>query len=152
MKLALNGAITIGTLDGANIEIRDRVGPENMVIFGLTAEEVAERRRTGHHPRSIIAGNPELQQAVDAIASGVFSPDDRGRYRDVIDNLMTSDWFLVTADFADYVAAQRRVDGIWKEAADWQTMAIRNTANVAWFSADRTVSEYARDIWGVPTA
>ncbi len=152
MKLALNGAITIGTLDGANIEIRDRVGPENMVIFGLTAEEVAERRHTGHHPRSIIGGNPELQQAVDAIASGVFSPDDRGRYRDVIDNLMTSDWFLVTADFADYVAAQRRVDGIWKEAADWQTMAIRNTANVAWFSADRTVSEYARNIWGVPTA
>ncbi|HZP19668.1 MAG TPA: glycogen/starch/alpha-glucan phosphorylase [Bauldia sp.] len=152
MKLSLNGSVTIGTLDGANIEIRDRVGADNIVIFGLTAEQIAERRRIGHNPRSIIAGNPELQQAVDAIASGLFSPDDRGRYRDLIDNLMTTDWFLVTADFADYFAAQRRVDGIWKEAAQWQTMAIRNTANVAWFSADRTVTEYAQEIWGVPTA
>src|SRR5581483_4770207 len=117
MKLSLNGSVTIGTLDGANIEIRDRVGADNIVIFGLTAEQIAERRRIGHNPRSIIAGNPELQQAVDAIASGLFSPDDRGRYRDLIDNLMTTDWFLVTADFADYFAAQRRVDGIWKEAA-----------------------------------
>jgi len=152
MKLALNGALTIGTLDGANVEIRDRVGADNIVIFGLTAEEIAERRRMGHNPRAIIGASQELHQVVDAVGSGVFSPDDRGRYKDLVDNLMTSDWFMVTADFAEYVAAQRRVDDIWKDGAQWQTMAIRNTANVAWFSADRTVTEYARDIWGVPTA
>jgi len=116
----------------------------------LTAEEILEKRRTGHNPRSLINSTPELHQAVDAIASGVFSPDDRNRYRDVVDNLMATDWFLVTADFASYVAAQRRVDEFWKETAQWRTMAVRNTANVAWFSADRTVSDYSRDIWNVP--
>ena len=152
MKLALNGAITIGTLDGANIEIRERVGPDNIVIFGLTADEVENARRTGHHPRAIIGANESLGHAVDAIASGTFSPDDHNRYRGLVDNLMTSDWFMVTADFAAYAAAQREVDAIWRDPGLWRARAIRNTANVAWFSADRTIREYARDIWSVPVA
>jgi starch phosphorylase len=152
MKLALNGALTIGTLDGANIEIRDRVGPDNIIIFGLTAEEVEEKRQKGHNPRAIIGANAELLQACEAISSGVFSQGDRGRYRDLIDNLLTSDWFLVTADYGAFAAAQRRIDEIWSDSAAWFSKAIRNTANVAWFSADRTIREYARDIWGVPTA
>jgi len=152
MKFALNGALTIGTLDGANVEIRDHVGADNIVIFGLTAEEVEEKRRTGHNPRAVIGANAELLQACEAISSGVFSQGDRGRYRDLIDNLLTSDWFLVTADYAAYAAAQRRIDAIWSDSPAWYGKTIRNTARVAWFSADRTIREYARDIWGVPTA
>ena len=152
MKLALNGALTIGTLDGANIEIRERVGPENIVIFGLTTEEVEDRRRKGHNPRAIIGANEDLRYVVDSIAAGTFSPDDHNRYRGLTDNLMTSDWFMVTADFAAYAAAQREVAAIWRDRAAWRAKAIRNTANIAWFSADRTIREYARDIWSVPVA
>ncbi len=152
MKFALNGALTIGTLDGANVEIREKVGADNIVIFGLTAEEVEERRRTGHNPRSIIGANPMLSEALDAIAGGNFSPDDRHRYRDIVDNLMTTDWFLVTADYAAYAAAQRQIDTLWADPHLWYGKAIRNTANMAWFSADRTIREYARDIWNVPVS
>jgi len=152
MKLALNGAVTIGTLDGANIEIREHVGPDNIVIFGLTAEEVEARRRAGHNPRTIIGADDSLRHVIDSIASGTFSPDDRNRYRGLADNLMTSDWFMVTADFAAYAAAQRTVDGLFRDTAGWRARAIRNVANMAWFSADRTIREYARDIWSVPVA
>jgi starch phosphorylase len=152
MKFALNGALTIGTLDGANVEIQQQVGADNIIIFGLTADEVEARRRAGHNPRAIIGASPDLSQAVDAISSGLFSPDDRSRYRGLVDNLMTSDWFLVTADYAAYAAAQRHVDALWKDSRAWYAKTIRNTANVAWFSADRTIGEYARDIWNVPVA
>ncbi|MCB1488516.1 MAG: glycogen/starch/alpha-glucan phosphorylase, partial [Bauldia sp.] len=152
MKLALNGAITIGTLDGANIEIGERVGPENIVIFGMTAEEVEARRHAGHNPRAIIGADESLRFVLDAIADGTFSPDDRNRYRGLVDNLMTSDGFMVTADFADYCAAQRRVDTMWRSTSGWRAKAIRNVANVAWFSADRTIREYSEEIWGVPVA
>ena len=150
MKLALNGALTIGTLDGANVELRERVGEDNIVIFGLTAAEVEEKRRTGYNPRAVIGANPQLSEALDAVAAGTFSPDDRNRYKGLVDNLLTSDWFLVAADFAAYEAAQRQVDAIWLNSASWYGKVIRNTANVGWFSADRTIREYARDIWGVP--
>ncbi|MDF2603737.1 glycogen/starch/alpha-glucan phosphorylase [Sphingomonas sp.] len=149
MKFALNGAITIGTLDGANIEIKDRVGDDNIVIFGLTADEVAETRRAGYSPRSIIENSRELSQAINAIASGVFSPDDPGRYRDLMSGLHDHDWFMVAADFDAYAAAQRAVDARWLDRAGWQASAIRNVANVGWFSSDRTIGEYARDIWNV---
>jgi starch phosphorylase len=152
MKFALNGALTIGTLDGANVEILEHVGADNIVIFGLTAAEVDEKRRTGHNPRSIISNNQQLSEALDSIAAGVFSPEEPGRYKGLVDNLMTTDWFLVTADYAAYVAAQRSVDAIWQDKRAWYGKTIRNTANVAWFSSDRTISEYARDIWGVPVA
>ncbi|MFN3519205.1 MAG: glycogen/starch/alpha-glucan phosphorylase [Sphingomonas sp.] len=149
MKFALNGAITIGTLDGANIEIKDRVGDDNIVIFGLTADEVAETRRAGYSPRSIIENSRELSQAINAIASGVFSPDDPGRYRDLMSGLYDHDWFMVAADFDAYAATQRTVDARWRDRGGWQASAIRNVANVGWFSSDRTIGEYARDIWNV---
>ena len=150
MKLALNGALTIGTLDGANIEILEHVGADNIVIFGLTAEEVEMRRRTGHHPRAVIGANPELLQTIEAVSTGIFAQGDRTRYRDLVDNLLTSDWFMVTADYAAYAAAQRSIDQLWSNSSAWYGKTIRNAANVAWFSADRTIREYARDIWNVP--
>ena len=149
MKFALNGALTIGTLDGANIEIKDRVGDDNIVIFGLTAEEVAEKRANGYNPREIIEGSRELQQAVSAIASGVFSPDDPGRYAGLIGGLYDHDWFMVAADFESYSQAQRAVDQRWRDQLGWQAAAVQNIANVGWFSSDRTISEYAKNIWGV---
>jgi len=149
MKFALNGALTIGTLDGANIEIMERVGRENIVIFGLTAEQVAEQHANGYNPRAVIEGSRELAQAVHSIANGVFSPDDPNRYAGLMDGLLNSDWFMVAADFDAYAAAQRAVDGRWRDRAGWRRSAIRNIANVGWFSSDRTIAEYARDIWGV---
>jgi len=149
MKFALNGALTIGTLDGANIEIKDCVGDENIFIFGLTADEVAAKRADGYHPRALIEQNRELRQAVNAIASGVFSPDDPDRYRDLMGGLYDHDWFMVAADFEAYAATQRAVDARWEDQASWRSAAIRNIANVGWFSSDRTIGEYAKDIWGV---
>jgi starch phosphorylase len=149
MKFALNGALTIGTLDGANIEIKDHVGDENIIIFGLTADEVAEKRANGYNPREIIEGHRELQQAISAIASGVFSPDDPNRYKDLMGGLYDHDWFMVAADFEGYSVAQRAVDERWRDPAGWQAAAIQNIANVGWFSSDRTISEYAKEIWGV---
>jgi len=149
MKFALNGALTIGTLDGANIEIKDRVGDENIVIFGMTADEVAARRADGYRPRQLIEASRELCQAVAAIASGVFSPDDPGRYAGLMGGLYDHDWFMVAADFDAYAAAQRAVDRRWADQAGWRAAAIRDTARVGWFSSDRTIREYARDIWGV---
>ncbi|WP_225008906.1 glycogen/starch/alpha-glucan phosphorylase [Novosphingobium percolationis] len=149
MKFALNGALTIGTLDGANVEIRDHVGADDIVIFGLTADEVQEQRAGGYNPRAVIEGSRELRQAINAIASGVFSPDDPTRYADLMGGLYDSDWFMVAADFDAYHAAQRSVDKRWEDPKGWRTSAIRNIANVGWFSSDRTIGEYARDIWGV---
>ena len=149
MKFALNGALTIGTLDGANIEIKDRVGDENIVIFGLTAEKVAEKRANGYNPREVIEGSRELHQAVEAISSGVFSPDDPQRYTGLMDGLYNSDWFMLAADFDSYAAAQREVERRWEDQAGWRKSAIHNIANVGWFSSDRTIAEYAKDIWKV---
>jgi len=148
MKLALNGAITIGTLDGANIEIREHVGAENMVIFGLTAEEVAERRASGLDAGAAIAASPRLAEVLKAVESGVFSPDDPGRYRGLVDSLRHHDYFMVAADFDAYWAAQRAVSTMWQDRAVWCRTAILNTARMGWFSADRAVLDYAREIWG----
>ncbi|WP_428980979.1 glycogen/starch/alpha-glucan phosphorylase [Lichenibacterium dinghuense] len=150
MKLALNGALTIGTLDGANVEIKERVGDDNIFIFGLTAEEVAARHRSGLSARDTIAASPRLAEVMEAVSSGVFSPDDTGRYRDFANALRDHDHFLVTADFDAYYAAQRRVDALWRDEAAWWRASIMNTARVGWFSSDRTIGEYARDIWDVP--
>ncbi|WP_136617619.1 MULTISPECIES: glycogen/starch/alpha-glucan phosphorylase [Mesorhizobium] len=150
MKFALNGALTIGTLDGANVEIKECVGDDNIFIFGLTTAEVAERRNNGYNPRAVIEGSPELAQAVAAVSSGVFSPDDPERYRDLINGLYNSDWFMVAADFDAYAAAQREVDAVWRNSPDWYARAIRNVARVGWFSSDRTIRQYAKEIWNVP--
>jgi starch phosphorylase len=139
MKFALNGALTIGTLDGAN--------EDNIVIFGMTAEEVSNLRRDGHNPRAIIEQSPELSQALSSIASGVFSPDDSNRYASLIDGLYNSDWFMVTADFEAYAQAQRDVEAIWSEPSQWFQKTILNTARMGWFSSDRTIRQYAEEIW-----
>jgi starch phosphorylase len=152
MKFALNGALTIGTLDGANVEILEHVGRDNIVIFGMTTEEVERKRRMGHDARAVIAATPDLRDVLDQLGSGVFSPDDASRFRPIIDSLYNSDWFMVAADFAAYAAAQRQVDGIWRQTEDWTHKAILNTVRMGWFSSDRTIREYAREIWNVPVA
>jgi starch phosphorylase len=149
MKFALNGALTIGTLDGANVEIKDRVGDDNIFIFGLTADEVAQKRSDGYKPREIIEASTELSQALSAIRSGVFSHDDPERYKGLIDAIYDSDWFMIAADFDSYTAAQRSIEARWEQQPSWRESAIRNIANVGWFSSDRTISEYAREIWKV---
>jgi starch phosphorylase len=150
MKFALNGALTIGTLDGANVEMKEHIGADNMVIFGLTAQDVADRRSGGYNPRAVIEASPELGQALAAISSGVFSPDDPERYRGLIDGLYDHDWFMVAADFDAYTAAQRRVDALWRDSPEWNTRAVRNVARMGWFSSDRTIRQYAADVWNVP--
>ncbi len=150
MKFMANGALTIGTLDGANVEMLEQVGQENMVIFGLTAEQVADKRMRSEVPRAVIDASPALREALEAISSGVFSPDDPHRYSELIGGLYDHDWFMVARDFDAYAAAQRSVDDLWINPRKWYSMAIRNTAHVSWFSSDRTISQYAEEIWGVP--
>jgi glycogen phosphorylase len=150
MKLALNGALTIGTLDGANIEIRDHVGAENIFIFGLPAEEVEERRRATLDASSVIASSPKLAAAIEAIETGVFSPDDVDRFAALMNALRNSDHYMVTVDFDAYCATQRIVERLWLSTSDWTRASMLNIARMAWFSSDRTIGEYAQDIWKVP--
>ncbi len=149
MKLALNGALTIGTLDGANVEIKEHVGDDNIFIFGLTAQEVEARKRRGYDARVAVEASSTLRQVLDSISGGVFSPDDPNRYRGFVESLLNHDTFLVTADFDAYFAAQRQVYKKWRDRPAWMTSSIINTARVGWFSSDRTIGEYAREIWDV---
>jgi glycogen phosphorylase len=150
MKLALNGALTIGTLDGANIEIRDHVGAENVFIFGLTADEVAERRAAGYQPRREVEANPDLKATLDIIASGFFSPGRPDDAAPVISRLLSDgEPFLVLADFAAYVKAQQQVDALYLEQDEWSRKAIINCLNMGYFSSDRSIRDYADRIWAV---
>jgi starch phosphorylase len=149
MKLALNGAPTIGTLDGANVEIRERVGVDNFFLFGLTAEEVEARRAEPDFARAAIEASPRLTRALDLIASGAFSPGERDRYSGLVGRLYDHDYFLVTCDFDSYYASQREVDAAFADRDRWVRMAALNTAHVGYFSSDRTIRGYAADIWGV---
>jgi starch phosphorylase len=148
MKFALNGALTIGTLDGANIEIREAVGPENFFLFGLTADEVAERRRGGYRPCAVLDNDPELQGVLDLIGR-FFSHGDRNLFRPLIDDLIARDEYMVLADYHAYVACQEQVSRAWTDAARWDAMSILNVARMGRFSSDRTVAEYCEDIWHV---
>jgi starch phosphorylase len=150
MKLALNGALTIGTYDGANIEISERVGRESMFIFGMTADTVRERWTKGFDSAAAIESSPALREVIAALSVGVYSPGDPNRYLPIINALRQNDRFLVTADFDAYWAAQRQVDAAWTDTRGWWRASILNTANVAWFSSDRAIREYAADIWNVP--
>jgi glycogen phosphorylase len=150
MKLALNGALTIGTFDGANIEICDHVGAQNIFIFGLRAEEVEERRRAALQASSAIAAFPKLAEAIEAIETGVFSPDDVDRFAALMNALRHSDYYMVTVDFDAYYATQRSVERLWLSTFDWTRASMLNIARMAWFSSDRTIGEYAQDIWKVP--
>ncbi|MGH7189024.1 MAG: glycogen/starch/alpha-glucan phosphorylase [Acetobacteraceae bacterium] len=149
MKLALNGALTIGTLDGANIEIRNFVGADNLFIFGLTAEEVETRRRGRLDARETIARSPALGEVLDAIGAGAFSEDDPGRFRGLVETVSDFDYFMVAADFDAYGKTQRLVEERWREPRQWWQMAVLNTARMGWFSADRAIREYCDGIWGI---
>jgi glycogen phosphorylase len=149
MKFALNGAVTIGTLDGANIEIRERVGAENFFLFGLTAEEVAALKATGYSPWDNVERNAELKQALDQIASGYFSHGDKDLFRPIVDNLLRRDPYLVTADYAAFIAQQDAVDVAYRDVESWTRMSILNTARCGFFSSDRSVRQYCEDIWKI---
>jgi starch phosphorylase len=147
MKLALNGALTIGTLDGANVEIMQHVGEENIFIFGLTAEQVAARRREGYQPMQIIQETPRLEAALAEIAKGSFSDGDTERFKPLVDGILHSDYFMLAADFGDYLARQRDVGAAFRDKRRWFRSAVLNTANVGWFSSDRTIRQYDEQIW-----
>jgi starch phosphorylase len=147
MKFALNGALTIGTLDGANIEIKEEVGDDNIFIFGLTVDQVAELRQRGYQPWEYYNQNPELKQVIDMIANGYFSPSQPDLFRPIVNSLLQGDHYLLMADFADYVRAQQRASQTYLNSRQWTRMSILNVANMGKFSSDRTIQEYARDIW-----
>jgi starch phosphorylase len=149
MKLSMNGALTIGTLDGANIEIRDAVGAENFFLFGLTAKQVADRKREGLPGRVSYEADEELRQAIDLLASGFFSPEERDLFRPLTDELLGRDEYLCTVDFASYSACQRKVSLAYADPVSWSRTSALNIARVGDFSSDRTVREYAKQIWGV---
>ena len=150
MKLALNGAITIGTEDGANIEIRDAVGASNIFIFGLAADEIAKLRARGYASRAYSAANPELERVIEQIKSGAFSPDEPARYQAIAQALIEhGDHYLLLADYADYVRTQERIDELYGTPEAWTAMAVRNVAAMGSFSSDRTIREYAEGIWHV---
>lgn len=149
MKFSMNGALTIGTLDGANIEIREEVGAENFFLFGHTAEEVARIKAEGYRPWELYQADPELRAAIDLIASGLFSHGDRELFRPLIDALMGQDAYLAFADFRAYVDAQDSVDRVWHDPERWTRMSILNVARMGKFSSDRAIAEYCRDIWRV---
>lgn len=150
MKLALNGAITIGTLDGANIEIRDHVGADNIAIFGMEAMDVTVRRKQGLDATDAIRRSPRLSRAINAIGAGAFSPDDPDRFASIAHALRNLDYYMVSADFDSYHAAQRGIDARWQVQPAWTRASILNVARMAFFSSDRTIREYAEEIWNVP--
>ena len=149
MKLALNGAVTVGTLDGANIEIRDRVGAENFFLFGLTAPEALTYRAKGYSPRDHYERDSELKRAIDAIASGRFSRGDTARFASLVESVLNWDEYLTLADYRPYVEAQEAVEHAWRDKDRWTRMSLLNTARCGYFSSDRTVREYLDHIWRV---
>jgi starch phosphorylase len=153
MKMALNGALTIGTLDGANVEIKEEVGDENIFIFGLTTDEVAQTKAAGYNPWDYYNSNAELKQVLDMIANGFFSVEEPDRYQAIFDNLLqTGDHYLLLADYASYIAAQDAVSALYQDQEEWSRRAILNVARVGKFSSDRTIGEYAKNIWHVAPA
>ena len=149
MKLSLNGALTIGTLDGANVEIREHVGADNFFLFGMTAPEVSALKESGYNPRDRYESNPNLREAIDQIASGVFSRGDRGLFRPLVENLLTCDDYLALADYQAYVDCQERVSALFSDRERWTGMSILNVAGMGKFSSDRSIREYSEKIWGV---
>jgi starch phosphorylase len=149
MKFALNGALTLGTLDGANVEIRDEVGADNFFLFGLNADEVVERRARGYDPRQYIARSPALAEALALIESGFFSFGEKDRFKDIIDNLENHDPYLVCADFDDYVATEARAAELYRDPIEWSRRALHNIAGASRFSSDETIRQYAAEIWGL---
>jgi starch phosphorylase len=152
MKFAMNGALTIGTLDGANVEIREEVGAENFFLFGMTAEQVAALRAGGYRPREYYDRNAGLREVVDFIASGALANGDTQLFKPVVDNLLWSDPFLVLADYDAYVACQAEVSRAWGDVEAWTRMSILNAARMGRFSSDRSIREYCTRVWGIEPA
>jgi starch phosphorylase len=150
MKLALNGALTIGTLDGANVEIKEEVGDDNIFIFGLSVDEIAALHGRGYNPWDYYGKDEELRAVVDWLGSDFFTPGEQGAFAPVHDSLLRGgDPYLLLADFRSYCECQARVDAAYRDQAKWARMAILNTARMGKFSSDRTIGEYARDIWSL---
>lgn len=149
MKFALNGAVTIGTLDGANIEIREEVGEENFFLFGLTASQAQALKAKGYDPKSYYHWNRELKMVMDGMAKREFSPENPELFQPIIDSLLDRDEYLLFADYADYINCQERVSQAYQDRASWTRKSILNTARIGKFSSDRAIAEYARDIWHI---
>ncbi|TFH38605.1 MAG: glycogen phosphorylase, partial [Chrysiogenales bacterium] len=150
MKFALNGAVTIGTMDGANVEILEEVGPDNIFIFGLSADEVVQMKSTGYDPEYFYRSNQELRQAIDLIAAGRFSREQPDLFLPIVDSLMAhGDQYMLMADYGSYAEAQNRAEAAYRDREGWVRMSILNTAGMGKFSSDRTIRQYAEDIWKV---
>jgi starch phosphorylase len=149
MKFSLNGALTIGTLDGANVEMRKNIGGENFFLFGLTTPEVYNLKANGYQPMDWYYSNADIKEAIDAISSGVFSRGDSGTFQSLIDSLLYSDSYLVLADFADYTATQKRVSEAYADKDNWARMSILNVARMGYFSSDRSIRDYCEKVWKV---
>jgi glycogen phosphorylase len=149
MKFCMNGALTIGTLDGANIELREEVGADNFFLFGLTAQEVHALKTEGYRPMDYYSGNAHLKEIVDLIRGGYFSQGDTDLFRPLMDNLMYYDPYMLFADFASYLRCQEKVSEVYRDGEIWTRMAILNTARSGRFSSDRTIREYCSEIWRV---
>jgi starch phosphorylase len=149
MKFSLNGALTIGTLDGANIEIREQVGPDNFFLFGLTAEQARELMARGYRPRDIYEQNAALREVLDFIASGKLAGGDKYLFGPLLDYLLESDPFLVLADYQSYIDCQKQVDMLWRNPQEWTRKSIINVAHMGRFSSDRSIRDYCRNVWKV---
>jgi len=152
MKFSMNGALTIGTLDGANVEIREEVGAENFFLFGLTTEEVARTKAEGYRPWEIVQNNAELKSVIDLIGSGLFSHGSRELFKPLVDNLLGHDPYMLLADYAAYIDCQERVAAAYRDPSRWTRMSILNVARMGKFSSDRTIAEYCKDIWRIQPA
>jgi starch phosphorylase len=149
MKFALNGALTIGTLDGANVEIREEVGGENFFLFGLTVEQVSELRSRAHRPHDYCERNPMLHDVLDLIASGALSHGDKKLFDPIVDNLLWHDPYFLLADYQSYVDCQDQVSALWSKQEAWTRRSILNVARMGKFSSDRSIGEYCEQIWNV---
>jgi starch phosphorylase len=150
MKAALSGALTIGTLDGANVEMREQIGAANMFVVGRTAEQIVELRAAGTPPRAFLDADPELRRAVEFIGSAALAGDEPGRFRPIFEELTGRDRYFLCADYRDYVDGQGRVAATYARPDDWWRMSVLNTAGMGLFSCDRTTAQYAREIWHAP--
>jgi starch phosphorylase len=149
MKFSMNGALTIGTLDGANVEIREEVGPENFFLFGLTVGEVQDMIMRGYDPRSFYEANPHLREAIDQIRSGHFSRGNAGLFSPLVDNLLNHDPFMLLADYQSYIDCQDRVSSAYGDQEGWVRMSILNVARMGKFSSDRSIREYCDKVWNI---
>jgi starch phosphorylase len=149
MKFSLNGALTIGTLDGANVEIREEVGEENFFLFGMDVAQVQKLKASGYNPHSIYDQNQELKQVIDFIASGRLSPENPGLFGPIVENLLWHDPYLVLADYQSYIDCQDKVSELWKNKDEWITKSILNVARMGKFSSDRSIRDYCEMIWKV---